>query len=225
MTKLLKHLVDSIGSRVSAFWDLLRPRVQTSHPAGSLLDAVRSRRELIVENAMLRHQINILRRKMPRPKLTMLDRFRLLLAAAALPSWHRALAIVQPSTLLRWHREGFRLFWRRRSTAPQRRRRVPEDAVALVRKMAVENRTWGAERIRGEMLKLAISFSKRSIQKYIRDIRRRPRGQTWATFVQNHAHDIWCCDFVQTHDLFFRPLFLLFFVNQGSRRVIHVAAT
>src|SRR5450755_1894186 len=75
------------------------------------------------------------------------------------------------------------------------------------------------------MLKLAISISKRSIQKYIRVVRRHPGGQTWATFVRNHAQDIWCCDFVQTYDFLFRPLFLLFFVNQGSRRVMHVAAT
>jgi transposase InsO family protein len=91
--------------------------------------------------------------------------------------------------------------------------------------MAQENRLWGAERIRGEMLKLAIRVSKRSIQKYIRSVRRRPGGQSWATFVRNHAADIWACDFVQTYDLLFRPLFLFFVVNQGSRRVIHVAAT
>jgi putative transposase len=225
MIKLLPHLVGSIRSWARAFRARLRPCVEASDAAAIVLDAVRPRRQLVIENALLRHQINILRRKSPHPRLTTLDRVRLLFASVALPAWRRALAVVQPDTLLRWHRDGFRLFWRRRSAAPQRRKRVAEDTVTLVRRIAVENRTWGAERIRGEMLKLATSLSKRSIQKYIRAVRRRPGGQTWATFVQNHAQDIWCCDFVQTYDFLFRPLFLFFLVNQGSRQVMHVAAT
>jgi putative transposase len=91
--------------------------------------------------------------------------------------------------------------------------------------MATKNPLWGAERIRGEMLKLGVRISKRTVQKYMRSARRRGGGQTWATFVKNHASDIWCCDFVQTYDLLFRPLFLFFLVNQGSRRVVHMAAT
>jgi len=75
-------------------------------------------------------------------------------------------------------------------------------------------------------LKLGIRISKRTVQKYMRSARDRRRdGQTWATFVKNHADDIWCCDFVQTFDLLFRPLFLFFLMNQGSRKVVHMAAT
>jgi putative transposase len=91
---------------------------------------------------------------------------------------------------------------------------------------ATNDRIWGAERIRGELLKLGIKISKRTVQKYMRSVReRRGGGQTWATFVKNHANDIWCCDFVQTYDLLFRPLFLFFLLNQGSRQVVHMAAT
>jgi hypothetical protein len=79
--------------------------------------------------------------------------------------------------------------------------------------MAREKRLWGAERIRGELLKHAIRVSKRSIQKYIRSVRPRLGGQSWARFVRNHAADIWAGDFVQTYDLLFRPLFLFFVVN------------
>ncbi|HZK73289.1 MAG TPA: hypothetical protein VFD88_04740, partial [Clostridia bacterium] len=82
---------------------------------GVAADIVRSRRVLVIENAMLRHQVVILRRKSPHPRLTTFDRLRFLLAAAVLPTWRRALTIVQPETVLRWHREGFRMFWRRRS--------------------------------------------------------------------------------------------------------------
>jgi hypothetical protein len=92
--------------------------------------------------------------------------------------------------------------------------------------MATQNRPWGAERIRGELLKLGIKVSKPTVQKYMRSVRKRRGGdQTWVTFVKNHADDIWCCDFVQTHDLLFRPLFLFFPLNQGSRKVVHIAAT
>ncbi len=91
--------------------------------------------------------------------------------------------------------------------------------------MAAKNRLWGAERIRGELLKVGVRVSKRTIQKYMRSSRQRPGSQTWSTFVKNHAHEIWCCDFVQTHDVLFRPLFLFFLMNQGSRKVVRVAAT
>ena len=92
--------------------------------------------------------------------------------------------------------------------------------------MATKNRLWGAERIRGELLKVGITVSRRTVQKYRRSVReRRGGGQTWATFVKNHADDIWCCDFVQTYDLLFRPLFLFFLLNQRSRKVVHIAAT
>jgi putative transposase len=203
----------------------MAPHVEPDVAVGAAVDIVRTRRDLVLENAMLRHQIVILRRKSPRPRLTALDRLGILVAAAVLPTWRRALGIVQPETVLRWHREGFRLLWRRRSSSAHAKRRLPAETVDLIRDMASNNRLWGAERIRGELSKLGIRVSKRTIQKYLARSRVGGRGQTWSTFVKNHAHDIWCCDFVQTYDLLFRPLFLFFLVNQGSRRVVHVAAT
>jgi transposase InsO family protein len=92
--------------------------------------------------------------------------------------------------------------------------------------MARDNPLWGAERIRGELLKLSIRVSKRTIQKYLRHApRSRPCGQPWATFLRNHAGEIWACDFLQVHDLFFRPLFAFFLVEHRSRRVVHVGVT
>jgi transposase InsO family protein len=165
-------------------------------------------------------------RKSPHPTLTAFDRLRLLVAAAALPTWRRTVAIVQPETLLRWHREGFRMFWRRRSRPGNVERRVSAETISLIREMETKNRLWGAERIRGQLLKVGIKISKRTVQKHMRCVReRRGGGQTGAAFVKNHANDIWCCDFVQTYDLFFRPLFLFFLLNQGSRQVVHIAAT
>src|SRR5690348_17362958 len=92
--------------------------------------------------------------------------------------------------------------------------------------MAKDNRLWGAERIRGELLNLGIRVCKRTIQKYMRNIRTKPpQGQKWSTFLRNHAANIWACDFLQVTDLFFRPLFAFFLIELKSRRVIHVGVT
>ncbi len=92
--------------------------------------------------------------------------------------------------------------------------------------MADENRLWGAERIRGELLKVGIRVAKRTIQKYLKQgTQRRSTGQRWATFLENHANEIWACDFVQTYDIWFRPIFAFFIINLGTREVVHVAIT
>lgn len=96
----------------------------------------------------------------------------------------------------------------------------------MIREMVRDNRLWGAERIRGELLKLGIRVCKRTIQKYMRAVRpTRLGGQTWKTFLHNHAKDIWACDFLQVTDLFFRSLFAFFIIDLHSRRVIHVGVT
>ena len=105
---------------------------------------------------------------------------------------------------------------------------MPTETVALIQRLAAENRLWGAERIRGELLKLGIRVGKRTVQRHMRAARppRPPgRGQPWGTFLRNHADAIWACDFLQVHDLCFRPLFAFFIVEHGSRRVIHVGVT
>jgi putative transposase len=98
--------------------------------------------------------------------------------------------------------------------------------VDLIKDMARDNRLWGAERIRGELLKLSIHVSKRTIQKYLRQVRTtRPHGQTWATFLHTHAEQIWACDFLPVTDLLFRSLFAFFTTLLHSRRVIHIGVT
>src|SRR3954454_9470534 len=149
-----------VVGRVGRLWSLA-PCRSASEIAGVAVDAVRSRRELIIENAVLRHQVNILRRRSERPKLQLVDRLKLLIGARLLPSWRRTIAIVQPETVLRWHRAGFRLFWRRRSR-PRKTPPLPRETINLIRDMAARGRLWGAERIRGELLKLGIKFSKRT---------------------------------------------------------------
>ncbi len=100
------------------------------------------------------------------------------------------------------------------------------ETVALIQQMARENRLWGAERIRGELLKLGLSVAKHTIQTYIARVRTaKPTSQTWATLLKNHAKDIWACDFLPVVDLWFRPLYLFFIVELASRRVVHFGVT
>ncbi len=151
-----------------------------------------------------------------------------MLLAGRLRTWRHALLLVQPDTLLRWHRRLFGWHWRRtsRATAPAHRPPLAPETIALIREMAVANRLWGAERIRGELLKLDIRVAKSTIQQYLRQARPPHRsGQTWATFLRNHAEDIWACDFLPVTDLLFRPLYAFFVVALGARRVVHVGVT
>lgn len=98
--------------------------------------------------------------------------------------------------------------------------------MALIKRIAKENLTWGAKRIRGELLKLGIRVSKSTIQKYIHKERESLTSkQTWATFLRNHATQIWACDFLQTYDVFFRTVFVFVIVELGSRRVVHFGVT
>ena len=200
--------------------------LSSSLPFGTLADLARSKPELLVENALLRQQLIVLKRQVKRPTYTPTDRILFVLFARVVRTWKQTLLLVQPETLLRWHREGFRLVCRRRSKTLSHKPRVAAETITLIREMAAKNRLWGAERIRGELLKLGIHVCKRTIQKYMRPVRApQPGGQTWATFLCNHAEEIWACDFLQVTDLFFRPLFAFFIIELKSRRVIHVGVT
>lgn len=197
-----------------------------SLPLETLADLGKSKPQLVAENAFLRQQLIILSRQVKRPVYRKADRMLLVLLARLVRTWKQALFIVQPNTLLRWHRELFRLVWKRRSKAASHTPKIAAETVTLIREMAAMNRLWGAERIRGELLKLGIHVCKRTIQKYMRRVRSpQPRGQKWATFLRNHAAQVWACDFLQVTDLFFRPLFAFFIIEHKSRRVIHVVVT
>src|SRR5919201_6437287 len=125
--------------------EALRPTATRSLVLGTATDLLRGKPELVAENALLRQQLIVLARSTKRPRITRSDRALLVLLAGRVPAWRRALLIVQPTTLLRWHRAGFRLFWRWRSAPCSRRPRVSPAIVALIKRMARENRLWGAE--------------------------------------------------------------------------------
>ncbi len=137
----------TIGRRL-ARWT--RPATSPALVLGMAGDLLRSRSALIAENALLRQQLIVLARSANRPRRTPADRVLLVLLAGRIRAW-RAVLIVRPETVLRWHRAGFRLFWRWKSAPRYRQPRVPPATIALIREMAAANRLWGAERIRGEL--------------------------------------------------------------------------
>jgi putative transposase len=152
----------------------------------------------------------------------------MLFLARWVPNWKQVLRIIQPDTLLRWHRDGFRLFWKLKSRVPvpTQPQRLALETIALIERMARENPLWGAERIRGELLKLHIPVAKRTIQKYMQAVRSQPpSGQSWSTFLKTHGKDIWACDFVPVVTLFFKTIHALVIVHHDSRRVVHVGVT
>ena len=157
------------------------------------------------------------------------ERMSLVFLARWIPNWKQVLQIIQPDTLLRWHREGFRLFWKLKSRRPVQTQpqRLAPDTIALIEQMARdESQLWGAERIRGELLKLDIQVAKRTIQKYMQAARSKPQsGQSWSTFLQTHGKDIWACDFVPVVTLLFKTLHAFVIVHHESRRVVHVGVT
>ena len=222
MLKILFSFCNNLGNRIKQW---VKPTTVTLAVA-SLADITRSKADLIAENAMLRQQLIVLSRQIKRPQLTNGDRLRLVLLARCTRFWQQALHIVQPDTLLRWHRDLFRLYWRYKSRKKTRAPRLTQETIDLIKQMAQENRLWGAERIRGELLKLGFEVSKRTIQKYLGKHRSSPaRNQTWKTFLKNHAHHIWACDFTTVHDLLFRPVFIFVIIELHTRRILHTAVT
>jgi transposase InsO family protein len=143
--------------------------------------------------------------------------------------WRPALVIVQPATLLRWHREGFRLFWRRKSQPG--RPPIPGKLQALIRRMVSENPTWWQERIANELLlKLGLQVSPRTVRKYMPrrlDYGRghRATSQRWQTFVRNHAEAIVACDFCVVVTATFRLFNVFVLMEHATRRIVHCNAT
>jgi putative transposase len=222
-SRLVASLAGLAARAMRALWNACRP---TGVASGFIADLPRSRAELVTENALLRQQLIVASRAVKRPAFRVHERGLIVLLARLHRQWRDALLLVRPETVLRWHREGFRLFWRRksRSSGPREARLAPA-VVALIHRMANENRLWGAERMRGELLKLGVRVAKRTIQRYLQGARPEGPGgsQTWRTFLRNHT--VWACDFLQVYDIWFRPIFAFFVVDVNAKRVVEVGVT
>jgi transposase InsO family protein len=218
-----------------SLWQNIKQRIRQwmkpdnhSPVLNTALDLTCSKSELMVENALLRQQLIIYQRETKRPKITWRDRALIVFLTSKLRGWKEAVLIVKPDTVLRWHRDLFRRVWRRKSKAKSKPGRPPlaDELVTLIKRMARENPLWGAKRTHGELIQKGIEVSKSTIQKYVKLVRTfQTPDQTWATFVRNHASEIWACDFLQTYDIFFRTIFVFVIIEIGSRRIVHFGVT
>jgi len=137
-----------------------------------------------------------------------------------LPSWQQHLTIVQPDTVLRWHRAGWRLYWRWKSKPGPGRPKVPLEVRTLIRQMSLDNRLWGAPRIHGEFQKLGYDICETTISKYMVKSGGRP-SQTWQTFIRNHMTDIVAVDFFSVHTAAFKTLYIFLVLSLDRRKIIH----
>ena len=186
----------------------------------------RSRAALELENLALRHQISVLQRSASkRPKLTPLDRVLWAWLSSIWSDWRSALAIVQPATVIAWHRRGFGLFWAWKIRRGQPGRpALPRDVRDLIRRMCRENPTWGAPRIHGELLKLGIDIGETSVSKYM--VRsRKPPSQTWRTFLENHLQQLVSIDFFTVPTIRFQVLYVFLVLAHDRRRILHFNVT
>jgi transposase InsO family protein len=190
-----------------------------------LLGLVRSRTSLRAENLALRHQLNVLHRTSPkRAVFSNLDRLIFVCLYRFAPRIRKAFTIVEPETVIRWHRAGFRSFWRWKSSRRVGRPQVSSEVRRLIREMSLANPLWGAPRIHGELLKLGIDVGQTSVAKYMAR-RRRPPSQGWRTFLLNHADGIAAIDLFVVPTISFRLLYGLVVLGHGRRRILWLGVT
>jgi transposase InsO family protein len=185
----------------------------------------RSRAALHAEILILRHQLNVLRRKSPR-RLVFSNIDRLVFAGlyGLTPSVLNALKILKPATVIAWHRAGFRAYWRRKSRPRGGRPKASPEVRALIREMSIANPLWGAPRIHGELLKLGINVGQTTVAKYMAS-KRRPPSPGWKTFLRNHADGIVAMDMFVAPTVSFGLLYGLLILQHARRELLWLAVT
>ena len=187
-----------------------------------------SRRSLLLENLALRQQLAVFKRRHPRPRLNVLDKWFWVTAQRIWSGWKRALIVVTPETVVGWHRAGFRLYWRliSRARRPAGRKRLPKEVRDLIFRMVGENPTWGAPRIHGELLMLGFDVSERTISRWMRRAPRSPEpAKRWLAFLRNHRETIAAMDFFTVPTITFGMLCCFFVIGHDRRKILHLNVT
>ena len=183
-----------------------------------------SRISLATEILVLRQQLLVLNRTVKRPKLRRRDRLFWVLLSRLWKDWREALIILKPETVIKWHREGFRLYWRWKSKAPIGRPPIDREIRELIRRISRENPLWGAPRIQSELRLLGFNVTEKTVAKY-RVKHAKPPSQTWKTFLANHANQIAAVDFFTIPTINFRVLYCFIVLLHGRRKIVHFNVT
>ncbi len=190
-----------------------------------LRSLLRSQAVLAAENLALRQQLAIFEQRSKRPRLWKRDRIFWACLSRFWSNWRSVLVIVQAETVVRWHQQGFRLFWRWKSRSRKPGRPMIDAEIRkLIQRMSRENPIWGTPRIRSELRLLGYDVSKATVDKY-RIRHRKPPSQTWKTFLDNHVRDIVAVDFFTVPTATFRILFCFVVLRHYRRMVIHFNVT
>lgn len=183
------------------------------------------RADLLLEIAALRQQLDVLRRQVNRPRLQRKDRVFWIWLSRNWPKWKDALVIVQPETVLRWHREGYRRYWRRRS-ASVGRPRIPWEHIRFIKRISTDHPEWGEDRIALELkLKLGIEHSPSTVRRYMVEAPRPPSSGTWRTFLAGHASELLTMDFTTQVLWDFTSRHVLVIMKLETREIVHMGIT
>src|SRR6202047_307670 len=194
----------------------------------STLRLFRTRRSLLLENLVLRQQLAVLKRKRTRPRLGIFDKLFWVFARRFWSGWKGALIIVDPETVVRWHRAGFHLYWRLISKVRTHvgRKQMPKEIRELIFRMVAENARWGAPRIHGELLMLGFDVSERTISRWMKRAPREPQpAKRWLAFLRNHREAIAAMDFFTVPTATFSLLYCFFVISHDRRRILHSNVT
>jgi len=187
--------------------------------------AVKDRTQLVLENIALRHQLAVYKRSVKRPNINDGDRIFWLTVMRMLKEWRQALVFVQPDTVFRWHRKGFRHYWRRKSRSKPGRPPISMKLIHLIRRMSMDNVLWGAPRIVDELSLLGHIVSESTVAKYMVKHRPTEPSQSWRTFLANHMAETAACDFFVVPTVTFQRLFCFVVMSLDRRRILHINVT
>jgi putative transposase len=190
--------------------------------------SLRSRRYLLLEVLAVRQQLAVLTARHPQPRFPAPDKLFWVILRRLWPDWKHALVLVQPETVVGWHRAGFRLYWKwlSRHRSPAGRKYVTQELRNLIFRMVAENPTWGAPRIHGELRMLGFDISERTVLRWMRKAPRNPEpAQRWAAFLSNHREAIAAMDFFTVPTLTFGMLYCFFVISHDRRRILHCNVT
>jgi len=185
----------------------------------------KTRKSLVFENLMLRQQLIIYMRNNKRPKLENIDRIILVWISRVFSKWRSVLVVAKATTLIGWHRKGFKLYWKRKSRRVGRPN-IDWPLIKLIRKMQKENPLWSAQRIQGELAILGYSVCDNTVAKYMQKSKADPgKIQRWLTFLRNHAPHIVGIDFAVVRTITFKALYVFVAISHDRRKILHFAVT